>query len=102
MQYLLLIQLFHIHILTYWSAHKIIYLFQIIIKSNIEDATHIIRGLKRLTPTNVDCPNVRICHESECVQTSESNCILEKTMNGNFYCNWAGSLPKKCRFLPQL
>lgn len=72
------------------------------IKSNTEDASYIVKGLKRLIPTNVECPNIKLVTESETVTPSNSTCILEKNVNSNYCCNWTGTLPKKCKISLQI
>lgn len=64
----------------------------------MEEANIIAKGLSRLTPINIETPNVRVVNENECVKSSNSTCILGKTDNSNYFCNWSGSLPSKCMF----
>ncbi|KAL0871712.1 hypothetical protein ABMA27_004223 [Loxostege sticticalis] len=64
--------------------------------TQMEEANIIAKGLNRLTPINIETLNVRVVNENECVKSSNSTCILGKTDNSNYFCNWSGSLPSKC------
>ncbi|XP_063828328.1 folliculin [Ostrinia nubilalis] len=66
------------------------------IKPNIEEASIITKGLKRCVPIDVETPNVRNVNQKIPAKDKRSVCILEKTDNSNYCCNWSGSLPSKC------
>ncbi|CAH0398877.1 unnamed protein product [Chilo suppressalis] len=78
-------------ILLYCTLTRI----NIIVRSDCDQADNIVKAINRLTPMNLNSPNVTVCSDNEQLTPTDNICIVEGAEN-NYSCIWTGVLPSKC------